>query len=285
VIDASCAQRVRRALGKLPIRSQRLTGGCVADVYRLEFSDGGDVVAKIATAGGLAVEAWMLRRLASESSLPVPEVLYADDDLLLLEHVDNDGGPISSSVQRHAAELLASLHEITADEYGLERDTVIGSLAQPNAANESWVAFFRESRLLAMGRRAMDCGALSSAAMSRLERLALRLDEWIPEPAQPALIHGDVWGGNVLVRSGKVAAFVDPAIYFADPEIELAFTTLFSTFGKAFFDRYASLRAIAPEFFEYRRDLYNLYPLLVHAVLFGGDYGSSVDRTVTRFVG
>ena len=83
----------------------------------------------------------------------------------------------------------------------------------------------------------------------------------------------------------RVAAFVDPAIYFADAEIELAFGTLFATFGEEFFRRYVEHRPLAPGFFELRRDLYNLYPLLVHAVLFGGSYGESVDRTLRRLVG
>ena len=80
------------------------------------------------------------------------------------------------------------------------------------------------------------------------------------------------------------AAFLDPAIYYGHPEIELAFTTLFGTFGEAFFARYGELHPIAPGFFDVRRELYNLYPLLVHTVLFGGSYGASVGRILQRFV-
>lgn len=78
-------------------------------------------------------------------------------------------------------------------------------------------------------------------------------------------------------------AFIDPAIYVAHAEIELAFTTLFSTFGAAFYERYAEHRPIAEGFFEQRRDLYNLYPLLVHVRLFGGSYVGSVENTLGRF--
>ena len=88
----------------------------------------------------------------------------------------------------------------------------------------------------------------------------------------------------MLTRNSRIAAFVDPAIYFADPEIELAFSTLFGTFGTAFFGRYQEIRPLAPGFFEVRRDLYNLYPLLVHTRLFGGGYADSVARTIERFV-
>jgi fructosamine-3-kinase len=94
---------------------------------------------------------------------------------------------------------------------------------------------------------------------------ARRLDDWIAEPNRPSLIHGDAWGGNVLIHRDRVAAFVDPAIYFADAEIELAFGTLFATFGEEFFRRYVEHRPLAPGFFELRRDLKFFPP--VHAVL------------------
>ena len=85
-----------------------------------------------------------------------------------------------------------------------------------------------------------------------------------------------------LHRDGRVAAFIDPATHYAHPEVELAFSTLFGTFGRAFFDRYAQLRPIEPGFFERRRDVYNLYPLLVHAILFGGGYGRQVEAIAVR---
>jgi fructosamine-3-kinase len=76
---------------------------------------------------------------------------------------------------------------------------------------------------------------------------------------------------------------IDPAIYYGHPEIELAFITLFNTFGDSFFTHYQEVRPIADDFFEERRDLYNLYPLLVHVAIFGGSYVQSVERTLRRF--
>lgn len=117
----------------------------------------------------------------------------------------------------------------------------------------------------------------------RIEALCARLGEWLEEPARPSLIHGDLWGGNVLAADGRISGFIDPAIYYADPEIELAFTTLFGTFGDAFFRRYGELRPLRARFFEERRDLYNLYPLLVHVRLFGGEYVSQVEAILRKF--
>jgi fructosamine-3-kinase len=117
---------------------------------------------------------------------------------------------------------------------------------------------------------------------ARLERLAEKLDDYLLEPAHPALLHGDLWTGNVLVRGERIAGFVDPAIYYGHPEIELAFTTMFGTFGRAFFDAYEALLPLEPGFHEIRSDLYKLYPTLVHVRLFGESYLGAIDRTLSR---
>jgi fructosamine-3-kinase len=133
-----------------------------------------------------------------------------------------------------------------------------------------------------MARAALAAGALPAAAMARIERLAGRIEEFLPRRSTPSLIHGDLWGGNVLCGRGRIASFIDPAIYFADAEIELAFATLFGTFGEPFFARYRERRPIAPGFFEERRALYNLYPLMIHVRLFGGNYVGQVESALER---
>jgi fructosamine-3-kinase len=167
--------------------------------------------------------------------------------------------------------------------HGLEEPTLIGGLHQPNPWADSWLTFFREQRLLYMGREAVRRGRLPEAIFGRLAEFAAHLDRWLMEPQRPSLIHGDVWTTNVLALGDQVTGFVDPAIYYADPEIELAFITLFGTFARPFFTRYQEIRPLAPGFFEERRDIYNLYPLLVHVTLFGGGYVHSVDETLQQF--
>lgn len=279
------AETVRAVTGQRVVGTRPLHGGCIAEVLRLELGDGGRLAAKVSdpAACGLAVEARMLRYLTAHTTLPVPRVLYADDGLLLMDFVPSVGG-LDAGAQRHAAELLAELHGLSAPAFGFDWDTLIGPLRQPNSRTEDWREFFRDQRLLFMGRQALDSGNLPARSFAALERLCGKLDRYIDAGIRPSLIHGDVWGGNVLARDGRIAAFVDPAIYYADPEIELAFSTLFGTFGEAFFDRYRQIRALAPGFFEVRRELYNLYPLLVHTRLFGGGYAASVERSLARFV-
>lgn len=266
--------------GRPIIAVTALSGGCVGEVYRVALGDGSMVVAK--TGSGLDPEGFMLVYLAEHTTLPVPKVLHAADDLLVMEWIDGRDG-LPEEAQGDAAELLVALHSASAPCYGLERDTVIGGLRQPNPWTERWLDFFRDQRLLYMAGEALASGRLPPALMPRLERLAGRLSEWIDEPELPSLIHGDAWSGNVLCRDGRVVAFIDPAIYFADAEIELAFGTLFGTFGQRFFEAYEALRPLRPGFWEARRELYNLYPLLVHVRLFGGSYVAQVDATLGRF--
>ena len=261
-----------------------LSGGCIGQVYRLQLADGARLVAKVddGPRPKLDIEGYMLRYLGDHSDLPVPEVVVDRADLLVMTWLPGRS-TFSAGAQAHAAELLAALHAISAEQFGLARDTLIGGLHQPNTQMAGWLDFFREQRLLYMGQQGVDTGRLPTAVYTRLATFADHLDKWLAEPERPSLIHGDVWTTNVLAEGGRITGFVDPAIYYAHPEIELAFTTLFGTFGEPFFARYQEIRPLAPGFFEERRDIYNLYPLLVHVRLFGGSYVSSVDRILRRF--
>lgn len=274
---------IRSQLGGEIVSRQALQGGCVGAVFALTLSGGQTVVAKVdeGPAPRLDVEGYMLQYLRDHGVLPVPSVLWSAPDVLVMTHVPGDSH-FNPASQRHAAELLGALHAIRGDWYGLEKDTLIGGLLQPNPPTETWCAFFRDHRLLHMAREARREGVLGARLLTRLEAFAADLDQFIKEPDHPALLHGDVWTTNVLASGDRIMGFLDPAVYYGHPEIELAFITLFSTFGNAFFDVYNEIHAIRPGFFEERRHIYNLYPLLVHTRLFGASYLNGVEQTISR---
>lgn len=276
-------EQIEGAIGIRPKRINALSGGMIGQVYRVDLTDGETVVAKVAKGNDatLDIEGYMLRYLSEHSNLPVPDVLHSTKNLLVMTFIEGSSN-LPASVQTHAAELLADLHSVHASQFGLERDTLIGSLHQPNPQTTSWIAFFRDQRLLYMGRAAVKEGRMPSSLLSRLEKFCGNLDKWIVEPEHPSLIHGDMWTTNILASNGRITGFVDPAIYYAHPEIELAFSTLFGTYGEAFFRRYNEIRPLETGFMDPRRDIYNLYPLLVHVRIFGGSYVRSVETILQR---
>jgi fructosamine-3-kinase len=284
VAEKIVAEGVEAHLGDRMLSARPLGGGCIGEVYRVELADGPSLVAKVDREGEshLEREAYMLRYLREKSELPVPEVYHGSRRLLLMQFIEGSSR-FTEGAERQAAELLAGLHGITADSYGHERDTLIGALDQPNQPTKSWAVFFRDHRLLYIALVAHEAGRLPVEDLRRVQRLSEMLDKLIEDPNPPALIHGDVWSANVLARGDRITAFLDPAIYYADPEIELAFISLFDSFGRPFLDRYQEIRTIRDGFFEVRRDLYNLYPLLVHTYYFGGGYLDSVRNTLDRF--
>lgn len=279
-MNGSLARRVEAALGCGMRRAVALRGGDIASVWQAELADSRLVVVKHGQR--LAVEGSMLRHLKQHTKVPVPAVHHAEETLLVMDHVANDGA-FDAFAETHLGDIVAALHTVEGPQFGFDGETVIGGLPQPNPWSGDWRAFFRDQRLLHRARDALDAGRLPSSVMTRIEILAGKLHVWLRNESRPSLIHGDLWSGNMLSRGTKVVALIDPALYYADPEIELAFMTLFNSVGKRFFARYGERRPIRPGFFEERRDLYNLYPLLVHVRLFGGPYVAQVERTLARY--
>jgi fructosamine-3-kinase len=293
--------RVADALGTPVVSSVELHGGEVGRVHRLTLEDGRTVAAKTGDTP-LDVEAFMLGVL-DDRGLPVPERHHASADLLVLEYVagedasgsesENGSAILSPTAERDVARHLAALHEETPERsgddsatdgpaFGFPRDTLSGPYRQPNPWTDSWVAFYRDHRLLFVAEAAGEEGSLSADLFDRLRALAGDLDSWLPDSPQSSLVHGDVWAENVIVREDEVRAFLDPACYFGHAEVELAYAA-FSGFGDAFFETYEAERGIDAGFFEGRREVYQLYPLLEHLRYFEDEaYAAEIDARLTE---
>jgi len=272
---------IERHLKRKIVSLAPLSAANNAQIYRMTMDDGVSCVGKVAERG-LDIEAYMLGYLKEKSKLPVPAIYYSNEHVIIMSFIASHHS-VNDGAQRHAAELLAELHKIRAESYGLERDTLVGSLHQPNTQSKNWVEFFAQRRLLYMAGEALRENKIDKKLMKQVEKLAGKLSAYIKSPNPPSLIHGDVWGGNILSGQGRIMAFLDPAIYYADPEIELAFIRLLSTFNGAFFARYHEINPIKPGFFEERADIYSLYPLLAHTRLFGASYARKAQRILEKF--
>lgn len=230
-----------------------------------------------------STEARDLELLRTQGPLRVPRVLALDHPdegggLMLMEFLE--AAPRRASYWEDFGAALARLHGATQSSFGLEYDNHIGSLPQSNRAHATWAGFFAEERLRPQVRLLAKQGG--EAELERLlDRLRSKLESLFP-PHPPALLHGDLWSGNVLVDDTGGPAVIDPAAYYGHPEMDLAFTQMFGRFPRAFYEAYAEHRPLEPGF-EERCDLYNLYPLLVHANLFGGGYVQDVYEVFRRF--
>lgn len=275
------AARLEVVLGSRVMSLRPLTGGMIAEVIAVTLADETTVVAKLDTsgAGRLDIEAAMLRHLRQRSALPVPTVLYADQTLLVMEHIN--GSSVTTAAEPHLAELLAALHAITSDAFGFDGDSLSGTLVLPSPWTSSWVNFYRDHRLRHTARAALGNGTL----YARVAGLADRLESWLDEPEQPSLIHGDVWRNNVLAVGPSVSGLIDPSTCYAHFEQELAYMALFDGFSPRFFDAYAALRPIDRDFWRIRKDTYQLYPLLLHVYFFGTRHLPALDDTLRRLDG
>lgn len=186
---------------------------------------------------------------------------------------------------------LAELHRATADAFGFGRDGYCGSTPQPNGWLAKWVDFYRERRLRHQVRLARDAGRMDGEERRLYDRLLDRLEDRLPEDGEaPALIHGDLWSGNLYVAGGGASGraadgtpgLVDPAAYYAHREAELGMMTLFGGFGGRVFAAYEAAWPLAPGWRE-RNGLYQLYHLLNHLNLFGGGYGAQALAVARRY--
>jgi fructosamine-3-kinase len=176
---------------------------------------------------------------------------------------------------------LATQHQHSNDAFGLDYNNYIGKIPQCNKMHNSWNTFYAEERILKMVHRAHKHKLLEIEHVEEAEKICNRFSELIPEE-KPALLHGDLWNGNFMVyKTGKVAIF-DPAIYYGHREMDLAMSRLFGGFDTRFYQAYEEISPLHPGYTE-RQSLLQLYPLLVHLLLFGGHYHKEVTETLKMY--
>lgn len=278
MIPDALRRAVEARLG--PVRRiQGVNGGCISDGVRVELS-AGPVFLKHnadAPAGMFAAEARGLEALADAAvDLVVPRPLaWADAQdgapaWIALEWLEPTGRPRGFAEQLGHG--LAVLHRARRTErWGWMEDNYIADLPQENGGTRTWAEFWRTRRLEPQLARARAGGRLPGRGAD-WERLWDRLPEVLAPAEQdgPSLLHGDLWGGNVLAAGGG-PALIDPAVYRGHREADLAMTELFGGFADGFYAAYREAWPLLPGYAT-RRAVYQLWYLLVHVNLFGGDY-------------
>jgi fructosamine-3-kinase len=288
MVPDSVERQIQKSIGHTIESSQSVSGGSINRAAKVVLSDGRTCFLKwnaSADPNMFVVEEKGLKLLASaDASLRVPGV-YAIGQTksgtgFLLEEFVAEGRSQPTSAKQFG-QALAALHNHHEERFGLDHDNYIGKLPQSNSWHDQWVDFFVEERIQPQLKMATDSSKLGSSTVKHFESMYKKLSDIFPDEP-PSLLHGDLWGGNYFFDEHGQATIYDPAVYYGNREIELAFTHLFGGFPSAFYDAYKESYPLESKFAQ-RKDLYNLYPLLVHTNLFGGSYARQVQGIVKRF--
>jgi protein-ribulosamine 3-kinase len=280
--------RIVAQVAGVPVQSlQAVGGGSINQCYKVVLQNGGKLFCKLNSAAKFPQlfesEYAGLELLRASGAIRVPRVHAATEaegwQLLLMEWIDE--GERTPAFWRLFGETLVALHENAEAGFGGTADNYMGSVPQSNTAHPSWPLFFQAERLEPMIRRCSDSGALSQKDRALFENLFPKFPALFPEAA-PSLLHGDLWSGNFLCAAGGQPVLLDPAVYYGHRSVDLAMTTLFGGFEKAFYEAYHYHYPFPPNYKE-QWEICNLYPLLIHLYLFGESYKRPILETLQKF--
>jgi fructosamine-3-kinase len=260
--------------GLAALSARPLTGGSANPVWLCELADGRSVVVKLARASQpdlTELEAEGLHALAELGGLATPAVLAVSPRVLVLDAVHPELPGDDREFWAAAGRAVARMHVgVRSDRHGWAHDGWLGRFRQRNAWDADGHRFFAEKRVLRYLGEPLAEAALSADDRLGIERLCARMPELLPDTGA-ALTHGDLWRNNLLVGHAGEPVFVDPAVSYAWPEIDVAMMLLAGGGApESFFAGYAELRPLHPDWREHAR-LLNLRELLTMTATFGAD--------------
>lgn len=275
---------------------RRLGGGDINEAFQAELEGGSEAFVKTrgqVAPGEYAAEARGLEWLAEPGALRTPRVLAVADEYLALEWITP--GHLDAAGEQELGSGLAATHVAGAARFGdpgggdgadadaeVRSPPLFGSLRLSNEPTDDWPTFYAERRLLPLARIACDRGALERAGVHAVERVSERMAELCGPQEPPARLHGDLWTGNVMADADGRPWLIDPSAYGGHREVDLAMLRLFGAPSQRVFAAYDEVAPLA-DGWQDRVGLYQLLPLLVHAVLFGGSYGPAAERMAQRY--
>jgi len=274
---STIATRAEELLGSAVVATTPVAGGDVCTSTRLRLSNGRSALIKIrphAPDDFFLSEARSLHWLGEAGGVDVPEVLAVEKDCLILRWVE-PGRPTAEAAEQFGRS-LALTHQAGAGVFGTDsgEDGFIGTLPMRNRPAETWPEFFATRRILPYLKLARDRSAISSDDAGAVESVVPKIIDLAGQAEPPARLHGDLWSGNVIWGLDGHAWVVDPASYGGHRETDLAMLALFGLPQlQRLLDAYHEATPLS-DGWEDRAPLHQLFPLLVHACMFGGGYGA-----------
>ncbi|MEL6656907.1 MAG: fructosamine kinase family protein [Bacteroidota bacterium] len=284
-MDAHWQQTIEQSMGKIA-RIRPLSDGDTSSIYQLELSNT-TLVAKTNSAttspGLLKAEHLGLTAIAAYQKIATPKIeLYEQceqRELLVMQHLSS--GEKTTASLRQFGRQLAQLHQVQVNQMGWEFSNYIGKLSQSNQPCPTWHQFYAVERLHAQVQVAVEAGLLTVGDVPSMSRLEQACKNLLGDP-QPSPLHGDLWSGNYIIDISGTGYLIDPSFYYGHSEVDLAMSRLFGGFGTHFYEAYHEVLPPEPGAAA-RRDLYQLYYLLVHLNMFGRSYLSSVQHILNRY--
>lgn len=278
-------QKFENALSEKILLSSSVRGGCIANAVQITTESGKKYFVKSYNSKReiLRTEANGLKELAKPNTIRVPNVIFLDNDFLILEYIEQ--GRKSNNFFSEFGRLYARMHKYRGKKYGYFENNFIGSNPQLNLLqNDNWIDFFWQNRLLYQYKLAEKNNYVDNSfteMFTKFEAAFASIVEGTEEP--PTLLHGDLWGGNYMVDSSGSAVLIDPAVYYGHREADLAMTRMFGGFDSNFYKSYNEEYPLIEDW-EYRVELYMLYHVLNHLNLFGSGYYSQVISIIKKYI-
>jgi len=210
---------------------------------------------------------------------PIGNVLVDGGVIMVLEAANTvDRAPRQ---WRDIGRALARIHLIKGKFYGFTAQGYFGPLYQDNRPMDDWMTFYTERRLWPYLIEAINSGNLPTAVIRQVEKLILNLPNLgIPE-SMPTLLHGDAQQNN-FISTEKGAMVIDPAIYYGNPEIDLAYIDYFQPVPEDVFWGYQEVLPIDPGF-QNRRDLWRISGYLACVTVGGSGYLKLLTNAIQKF--
>jgi protein-ribulosamine 3-kinase len=225
-----------------------------------------------------------LEAIGETSVIKVPNVIYCGQQgaqqVLLLEWIEP--GATNKAFWKSFGEGLAALHKISHTHFGGAEDNYMGSVPQQNKWEQNWTDFFIHHRLQPRVQQCRHKDLLTANHTKGFEKVCQRLSQIFSEDSKPCMVHGDLWSGNFMCNTQAQPVLIDPATYFGHRSVDLGMTTLFGGFDPLFYEAYHHHFPLPANYKEQWKTA-NLYPLLIHLLLFGKSYLPKIEQTLHDF--
>ena len=262
-------------------------GGSINKTYRLIYSDH-TFFCKLNSATEhpnlFQKERNGLELIQKQAIIKVPEVIDCfemdEHQVLILEWIQE--GERTEKFWKLFGEQLAGLHQVSHNYFGLEEDNYMGSVAQNNHPTGNWIDFFILQRVTPLIQQCFNKKILDARQQNQFVQLFKKLEGIFEKEVTPSLLHGDLWSGNFMCNEEHEVVLIDPAVYFGHSSVDMGMTSLFGGFHSSFYESYAYHFQLPANYME-QWQVCNLYPLLIHLLLFGKSYLPRIESILNKF--